>query len=81
MKRNTQQLIELTHLYDQEKQRNWKLQLEVDSHVFMANKNAENKVVLENEILALNQDKADLLIGLQEMTSENLTLMSERQRF
>lgn len=48
MKHNTQQLIEISQLYEEEKQKNWKLQLEVDSHNFIAKKNAENKISLEN---------------------------------
>ena len=75
MKQNTQQLIQVTQLLDQERQKSWKLQLEVDSYVFIAKKNADNKLALENEVHALLKEKGDLLLALQELTSENLTLM------
>jgi hypothetical protein len=51
------------------------LQLEVDSHHFIAKKNAENRLALEAEMQSLLKEKGDLLFGLQELTSENLTLL------
>lgn len=76
MKQNAQQLIEATKLLEEEKQKNWKLQLEVESHIFIAKKNADSKLAIENEIQSLLKEKGDLLLALQELTSENLTLMS-----
>jgi uncharacterized protein VirK/YbjX len=69
MKQNTQQLIEATQLLEEERQKNWKLQLEVESHVFIAKKNADSKLALENEIQGLLKEKGDLLLALQQLTS------------
>lgn len=38
MRKNTMKFIEVGKLYEEEKQKNWKLKLELDSHVFLIKK-------------------------------------------
>jgi hypothetical protein len=44
----------------------------------MGKKNADSKLEMETKMQNLMKEKSDLLLGMQELTEENLGLMNER---